>query len=455
MLRKIFLLISAIPTLAAAQDAPPLRFRLAVGQQLSYLGTAEFHHAQGTQKIADHLTLWVTALNADGSWRVIGLDEKQFEEIPPNQKNNSRPPDKIFTFDAFDVFPDGRLARPPADARGTALTGYFFPLPADGEAAATRWQVADDGSGETMLYNAFPPADDAGGDWFIDRTSTGLLNEIYHATSRTRLQFDPELGLVTRVEAEFTQGWGRRGNGRSTAVRVSVIQRDAQWIAQLAREAEIFFAANAALRGAVTLGSAGPRLSLETAERVLREQRRLVSLPLVRAQFDRTLEQFPATVRHRTESALRERAVLRQPAIDWETADLDGQPHRSRDYRGKVVLLAFWSRGNRWSIRALSQLGEIARQCQSESVTVFSMNIDADETDARFVVEKLGLAFPTLKAGGVASLYQLRSFPALLVLDAQGVVRAQHIGSGPKLAEEVLASIEDLLHPSIAIGPPR
>jgi len=451
----MFAVLAAIPALAPAQDAPPLRFRLAVGQQLSYLGTSEFHHALGTQKIADHLTLWVTALNADGSWHVIGLDENRFEEFPANQKASSRLPDKTFTFDAFDVFPHGRLARPPADPRGLALTGYFFPLPADGEAAPDRWQVADDGSGEAMHYHAYPPADDAGGDWFIDRTSTGLLNDIYHATSRTRLQFDPELGLVTRAEAEFTQGWGQRGSGRSTAVRVSVIQRDPAWIAQLAREAEIFFAANAAFRAAATLRSAGPRHSLETAERVLRDQRRLVSLPLVRAQFDRVLEQFPATVRHRTESARQERTVLRQPAIDWEAVDLHGEPYRSRDYRGKIVLLAFWSRGNRWSIRALSQLREIARQCQSESVAVLSMNLDADETDARFVVEKLGLDFPTLKAGGVAGQYQLRSFPALLILDPQGVVRAQHIGCGPRLGEEVLASIGDLLLPSVAVGPSR
>jgi len=73
------------------------------------------------------------------------------------------------------------------------------------------------------------------------------------------------------------------------------------------------------------------------------------------------------------------------------------------------------------------------------------MNTDARDEDAKFVVEKMGLTYATLKATGLPERYNVRSFPTLVVIDREGVVRDVHVGYSPTLGDEVVKSVERLL----------
>ena len=77
-------------------------------------------------------------------------------------------------------------------------------------------------------------------------------------------------------------------------------------------------------------------------------------------------------------------------------------------------------------------------------LAVMNQQLIRDE-DAKFVVEKMGLTYATLKATGLPERYNVRSFPTLVVIDREGVVRDVHVGYSPTLGDEVVKSVERLL----------
>src|SRR6202021_19668 len=93
----------------------------------------------------------------------------------------------------------------------------------------------------------------------------------------------------------------------------------------------------------------------------------------------------------------------------------------------------------------MPQMKEIAAQFKDQPVIVLGMNTDTKEEDAKLVVEKMGLNYPTLKATGLPDKYKVQSFPTLIIIDQEGVVRDIRIGYSTTLKEEVVKSVEGLL----------
>jgi hypothetical protein len=73
------------------------------------------------------------------------------------------------------------------------------------------------------------------------------------------------------------------------------------------------------------------------------------------------------------------------------------------------------------------------------------MNTDRDEKDAQFVVEKMKLTYPVLKATGVREKYEVAGFPTLVIIDQQGNVHDIHVGYSPTPREEVAGIVNKLL----------
>src|SRR5262249_39958048 len=140
----------------------------------------------------------------------------------------------------------------------------------------------------------------------------------------------------------------------------------------------------------------------------------------------------------------RRAAIVGRPAADWATTDLAGKPHALKDYRGKVVILDFWHRTCFWCVRMMPQVKEIAAHFKGRPVVVLGVNTDAEEEDARFVVKEMGLNYATLRAEGLPEKYEVQTFPTLLVIDPEGVIRDVHVGYTPTLREEVVRSVERL-----------
>lgn len=130
-------------------------------------------------------------------------------------------------------------------------------------------------------------------------------------------------------------------------------------------------------------------------------------------------------------------------APDFSLTGLNGRNVSLSDYRGRVVLLNFWTT---WCSSCLTELPDyerIYRQYSPEFV-VLGVNLQEEAPHVRQYVAGLGLTFPVLldQDGRVANRqYQLVGLPGSFIIDRQGQIVYQHLGpmSGETLAAKLAA----------------
>jgi peroxiredoxin len=130
-----------------------------------------------------------------------------------------------------------------------------------------------------------------------------------------------------------------------------------------------------------------------------------------------------------------------QPAPEIEGRDADGTTFRLSDYRGRVVVLTF--SGN-WCVpcRAMypeeRRLVELGRECP---VTVLSVNTDQDVATL-----KASIADGTITwrcwwdgppGGPIARAWNVQIYPAVYVLDQEGVIRFKKVGRHEYAGERI------------------
>jgi peroxiredoxin len=116
---------------------------------------------------------------------------------------------------------------------------------------------------------------------------------------------------------------------------------------------------------------------------------------------------------------------LNQPAPDFELPDLDGNSHRLSDYRGKIVIVNFWScecphseRTDRSTMACLVQWG----------ADVEMLSIAANRSESIHSVKEAAGArrLPRVLIDAehvVADLYEAVTTPHVFVVDADGILR--------------------------------
>jgi peroxiredoxin len=113
------------------------------------------------------------------------------------------------------------------------------------------------------------------------------------------------------------------------------------------------------------------------------------------------------------------------PAPDFVLKATDGKNLRLSEYRGDVVVLAFWAS---WCGRcrgALTALNDIEAKTGSATPVVLGVNLEGDPLRAGAVAQSLDLRYPTLvdTRQEVGRLYDVEVLPLTLLVDRDGVVR--------------------------------
>ena len=116
-------------------------------------------------------------------------------------------------------------------------------------------------------------------------------------------------------------------------------------------------------------------------------------------------------------------------APDFELRILDGDPLKLTDLRGRVVLLNFWAT---WCGPCRVEMPDLQARADrwADRLTVVGVNFDESEAEVRSFRDELGLTFPLVLDPGakVQNLYRIVGYPTTVFVDAQGIVRAQHVG---------------------------
>ena len=459
------------PGLAADEALAPPRYRLEVGQQLEYRASSTFKHESGSIGDKDDRTAWVVRRNDDGVWRLV----VRTTSTESHDGKTWSAPDVSLAY--LDLAPDGTIV--PNDSFDLRFdpTLLFPKLPKDADQVAKGWEdVRSAVNAEGASHFNVVAAGKGDGAWVFDEVRETPLDRIHGYSYKYRFTFNPRQGSISRVEDEFTQGYGNAGKSSGKTELVAVEGRDADWIAKFAAESDRYFAAKAAYLALAQRAEKEPidvktmeadaaaralaRIArrpfkfsdlsgsplLVEAKEDLTRARDASTLPLIRDLIDAQLKQHDRTASSSRKSAIRRARVVGKPAAEWDLKDLEGKPRSLKDYRGKVVVLDFWYRGCGWCIRAMPQLNQLAEDFKDQPVAVLGMNIDREERDAKFVVEAMSLKFPVLKAEeGLPQEYGVHGYPTLLLIGPDGTVRDLHVGYSPTLREDVGQAIRELL----------
>jgi thiol-disulfide isomerase/thioredoxin len=437
---KSLLLITAIlASLRPHVSAVELpRYKFEPGEVLVYSESSDFDYGRGAFKDTGSVQVCVTGQNPNGSWHLIFVRKTQDVRTGDIKSSNER-----ISFGQFDLFPDGRKADQPAKIPHRDEPSVFFPLPADAGQVKDGWQVA-----ESEAVQKVYRAKEDGKTWIIDSTEKGIFSDIYESCASATIHFDREQGLVEKIAGENAQGYGFVGHGKSLVELKSRTVQEKDLVAKLVADVGAVEAAEAvttAQMESVEAGATTGDKATVTAKQALESALLQVGNTELRDKIKSDIERLASRFQYAQQEGLNKDTVLNKPAATWKTTDLDGKEHALEDFRGKVLVLDFWYRGCGWCVTAMPQIKALADEFRDQPVAIVGMNTDQEDKDARFVMDKLQLNYPTFHGTGIPEKYGVRGFPTLIVIDQKGVVRVRHVGYSKTLREEISQKISGLL----------
>ena len=151
---------------------------------------------------------------------------------------------------------------------------------------------------------------------------------------------------------------------------------------------------------------------------------------------------------------------LGQPAPDFELSDLDGNLHKLSDYRGRIVILNFWSAECPHSERTDSLLLDLLVQWGDK---VMFLPIASNRNESVQMLEEAAKTrgLPTVlldRENVVADLFGAISTPHVFVIDPEGNLRYRGAVDDVKFRqlkatrfylEEVMESLSDFRKPAL------
>jgi len=142
--------------------------------------------------------------------------------------------------------------------------------------------------------------------------------------------------------------------------------------------------------------------------------------------------------------------AIGKPAPDMAGEDVDGQPMKLSDFRGKVVCLIFWSNACTPCREIVKYEQPLAKALRSEPLSLLGVNLGDDRDLLKRQIKESGITFRSWwDAGGnlnatgpIASRFNISGLPTLYVLDSRGIIRHKFFGS---VSNSRLSSVIDPL----------
>jgi RNA polymerase sigma factor (sigma-70 family) len=138
-----------------------------------------------------------------------------------------------------------------------------------------------------------------------------------------------------------------------------------------------------------------------------------------------------------------------KPAPEIEGEDVDGQPLRLSDFRGKVVVVTFWAD---WCGSGRNQYEaerSLVQRMQGRPFALLGVNGDGDREKLRELIRAKGINWRSWWDGGgsantpgpIARRYNVDGWPTLYVLDHRGVIRHKHLSPGTQRLDEAIEAL--------------
>ena len=127
--------------------------------------------------------------------------------------------------------------------------------------------------------------------------------------------------------------------------------------------------------------------------------------------------------------------------VDGVLYDPDGKEHRLAEFKGKYILLDFWSRGCGPCIASIPELEEVA-QMHADRLAVVSISIDTETMWKQYLKEKglKGNQWNELRndGGGLKAVYGVQGIPHYVLIAPDGKVKDTWAGYGKGVIKDNL-----------------
>jgi peroxiredoxin len=135
--------------------------------------------------------------------------------------------------------------------------------------------------------------------------------------------------------------------------------------------------------------------------------------------------------------------MLNHAAPDFTLNDLSGKQWKLSALKGKIVVLNFWFTTCGGCIDEMPELNELKKSYSKSDIVFLALALDNSQAITSFL-KKHSFAYTQLpKAGVISKAYQVSLYPTSIVIDREGVIRLQHIGS-ENTAKVLRAAINEI-----------
>lgn len=148
-------------------------------------------------------------------------------------------------------------------------------------------------------------------------------------------------------------------------------------------------------------------------------------------------------------------AAQNRIAPDFELPSINGGKVKLSDYRGKVVILNFWTKTCRPCLEEMPSIADLAKALKAHpNVALVTITTDENATDARDTMKSvLGGGDPPFEvlvdaeASIVRDKYGTKLFPETWFIDREGVIRARFDGGRSWASPLTIDLAESLANP--------
>lgn len=147
-------------------------------------------------------------------------------------------------------------------------------------------------------------------------------------------------------------------------------------------------------------------------------------------------------------STLSYAAKVGSQAPDFSLKDLQGTKQTLSSYKGKVVILNFWSTTCPPCVAELPSLIAIHKELKAGGLVVLGIAIDPTEAPVRELAARMKIDYPTLLDGCrevYFDTYGLFGQPVSLIVDRSGIIREKIIGPVEWTSPQIKAKMQTYL----------
>jgi thiol-disulfide isomerase/thioredoxin len=145
-----------------------------------------------------------------------------------------------------------------------------------------------------------------------------------------------------------------------------------------------------------------------------------------------------------------------QPSPDWVLQDVLSKEWRLSDFRGKVVVLKFWTSSCGYCKLALPEIQKIYEKYKDKNVQVFGVNVQEDKgvNPAAHLKSKGGDYLTLVNGDKTAFSYGVQGVPVFYIIDREGKVAYSASGYNPNIRSQLEEAIDRVLSVKTALKVP-